>query len=102
MVIYNLYGINSNYVLLTINILSILIYLYSKMIFIHKNLTKYLIVLHLFSLMQIICSILDSYYEYNFIIKYSILFFNFVILIYFNNKEKWIVNKYNEKFKSNK
>ena len=96
MIIYNLYDTNSNYVLLIINLVSIFIYIYSSKIFIHKNLNIFLIILHLFSLIQIICSILDSYFEYNFIIKYSILFLNFIFLVIFNYKRKKILNDFNK------
>lgn len=96
MIIYNLYGGDSDYVLITINLINILIYVHSKMIFIHKTLNTYLIILHLFSLIQIICSILDSYFEYNFIIKYTITFFNIVFIIIFNYKSKKIIKKYTQ------
>ena len=44
----------------------------------------------------IICSILDSYFEYNFIIKYTILFFNLVFIIFFNYRRKKIIREYNQ------
>tara|TARA_Y100000589_G_C27159165_1_gene632048 strand:- start:1027 stop:1983 length:957 start_codon:yes stop_codon:yes gene_type:complete len=96
MIIYNLYGSDSDYVLITINLINIFIYLHSKIIFIHKTLNIYLIILHLFSLIQIICSILDLYFEYNFIIKYTIMFFNIIFIIIFNYKSKKIIKKYNQ------
>ena len=96
MIIYNLYKIQSNYILIFINLINIFIYVYLKIIFIDKRLNNYLIVLHIISLLLIICSILDSEYKYIYIIKYSILFINLLCLIYFNYKQKKIVKNDNK------
>jgi len=92
MIIYNLYEESSDYILLVINFINILIYFYSNTIFNNKRLVYYLIILHILSVLLIICSILDSYYEYTFIIKYCILFINFITILYFNYNSKKIIS----------
>lgn len=91
MIIYNLYEDYSDYVLIILNTFSILIYLISKNIYINNKLNYYLIILHLISILLIVCSILDKYFEYNYIIKYCILVVNIILVVYFNyNKIKRI------------
>jgi len=92
MIIYNLYEESSDYILLVINFINILIYFYSNTIFNNKRLVYYLIILHILSVLLIICSILDSYYEYTFIIKYCILFINIITILYFNYNSKKIIS----------
>lgn len=96
MIVYNYYGNNSNYVLILINILNIFIFIFLKNIFIHSSLNIYLLILHVISLLLIICSILDVYFYYNFIIKYLILTIYIILFLYFNYKRVRIVKKYNE------
>jgi hypothetical protein len=96
MIIYNYYKNQSNYVLITINIINIFIFSFIKKIFIYNVLNIYLIILHLISLLLIICSILDIYFNYNFIIKYCILSIQLILIFYFNKKRNCIIKKYNE------
>ena len=95
MIIYNLFENDSNYVLLAINSSNILLYIFTRSIFISNKLNLYLIVLHFLSILLIILSILDNYFEYNYVIKYTLLFINLIILLSFNYKRYNIVKEYN-------
>lgn len=97
MIIYNLYEDNSDYVLIILNTFSILIYLISKNIYINNKLNYYLITLHLISILLIVCSILDRYFEYNYIIKYCILLINIILVVYFNKNKKLESNLINDR-----
>jgi hypothetical protein len=95
-IIYNYYNNESDYVLVLYNIINIIIYLKSKDIFIYRKFNIYLIILHSISILLVICSILDKYFKYNIFIKYSILFINIILLIYFNYQKIFIINKFHQ------
>lgn len=94
MIIYIYYSDKSDYIIVLYNIINIIIYVKTKDIFIYKKFNIYLIILHSISLLLVICSILDSYFKYSKFIKYSILFVNIILLIYFNYQRRFVINKY--------
>lgn len=94
-ILYNYYSSNAYYFLIGLNLMNILIFIFSKEIFNSYKINIYLIILNCFSTLLIILSIVEHLYEYLFIVKYSLLFINFCLFIYFNYKFKKINNNEN-------
>ena len=90
-ILYNEYIELSNYSLIFINFINIIIYFYSSNIFNNLKNNYNFIFLHIISIIQIIFSLTNDLYDYIYTIKYTVFGLNVIYIFYLNYNFKKII-----------